>query len=75
MSIVRSLVSVYYNTIVFILNRDKEERNVLNTTKRKKANRIGHILRLNCLVNHVFKGRVQESIELMGRRGRRRQKT
>jgi len=28
MSIVRSLVSVYYNTIVFILNRGKEDRNV-----------------------------------------------
>jgi hypothetical protein len=61
--------------LVIILNRGKEERNILNTTKRKKANRIGRILRRNCLANHLFKTKVEESIELMGRRGRRRQKT
>jgi hypothetical protein len=49
---------------VNVLQRVKEDRSVLHTTKRRKANWIGHILRRNCLVKHVIEG--------MGRRGRRR---
>ena len=33
--------------------RVKEERKLLNRTKHKKANWIGHILRRNCLLEHV----------------------
>ena len=33
-----------------VLRRFKEDRNMLQTIKRKKANWIGHILRRNCLL-------------------------
>jgi hypothetical protein len=50
----------------------KEERNILNTIKRRKANRLGRILRRNCLLKHVIEGKLEGGIEVMGRRGRRR---
>jgi ribosomal 50S subunit-associated protein YjgA (DUF615 family) len=37
-----------------VLHRVKEERNIVHTIKRRKANWIGHILRRNCLLKHVF---------------------
>jgi hypothetical protein len=36
-----------------VLRRVEEERNILQTIKRRKANWIGHILRRNCLLQHV----------------------
>jgi len=41
-----------------VLNRVKEEANVLYTIKRRKANWIGHILRRNCLVKYVIEGEI-----------------
>jgi len=41
------------------LQRVKEERNILHTIKRRKANWIGHILRRNCLLKHTFEGKVE----------------
>lgn len=41
-----------------LLFRAKEERNVLPTMKRRKANWIGHILRRNFLQTHVIKGTI-----------------
>jgi hypothetical protein len=35
-----------------VLHRVKEERNIVHTIKRRKANWIGHILRRNCLLEH-----------------------
>ena len=35
----------------------KEEGNVLHKITRRKANRIGHILRRNCLLKHVIEGK------------------
>jgi hypothetical protein len=55
-----------------VLHRVKEERNILHTIKRKKANRIGHILRRDCLLKHVIEGKLEGRIEMTGRRGRRR---
>jgi hypothetical protein len=55
-----------------VLHRVKEERNMLHTIKRRKANWIGHILRRNCLLKHVIEGKLEGRIEKMGRRGRRR---
>jgi hypothetical protein len=55
-----------------VLHRVKEERNVLHTIKRRKANCIGHILRRNCLLKHVIEGMKEGRIEMTGRRGRRR---
>ena len=40
-----------------ILQRVKEERNILHTIKRRKANWIGHILRRVCLLKHVIEGK------------------
>ena len=55
-----------------VLQRVKEERNVLQVIQRRKVNWIGHYLRRNCLLKHAIAGKVQGSIEVMGRRGRRR---
>jgi hypothetical protein len=37
-----------------VLHGVKEERNIVHTIKRRKANWIGHILRRNCLLKHVI---------------------
>jgi hypothetical protein len=42
-----------------VLRRVKEERNILYTMKRRKANWIGHILRRNCLIKHVIEGEIE----------------
>jgi hypothetical protein len=55
-----------------VLHRVKEERNILRTIKRRKANWIGHILRRNCLLKHVIEGTLEGRIEITERRGRRR---
>jgi hypothetical protein len=55
-----------------VLHRVKEERNILHTIKRRKANWIAHILRRNCLLKHVIEGKLEGRIELTGRRGRKR---
>jgi hypothetical protein len=55
-----------------VLHRVKDERNILHTIKRRKANWIGHILRRNCLLKHVIEGKLDGRIEMTRRRGRRR---
>jgi hypothetical protein len=45
-----------------VLHRFKEERNIILTVKRREANWIGHILRRNCLLEHVIEGKIQEMI-------------
>jgi hypothetical protein len=55
-----------------VLHRVKEERNIVHTIKRRKANWIGHILRRNCLLKRVIEGKLEGRIEMKGRRGRRR---
>jgi hypothetical protein len=55
-----------------VLHRVKEDRNILRTIKRRKANWIGHILRRNCLLKHVIEGKLEVRIEMTGRRGRSR---
>ena len=52
--------------------RVKEERNILHTVSRRKANWIGQILRRDCLLKHVIEGRIDERIYVPERRGRRR---
>jgi len=37
-----------------VLERVKEERNILHTIKRRRTIWIGHILRRNCLLKHVI---------------------
>jgi hypothetical protein len=53
-----------------VLHRVKEERNIVHTIKRGKANWIGHILCRNCLLKHVIEGKLEGRIEMTGRRGR-----
>jgi hypothetical protein len=55
-----------------VLHRVKEDRNILHTIKRRKANWIGYILRRNCLLKHAIEGKLEGRIEMKGRRGRRR---
>jgi hypothetical protein len=41
-----------------VLQRVEEERNILQTIKRRKANWIGHIMHRNCLLKHTVQGKV-----------------
>jgi hypothetical protein len=50
-----------------VLHRVKEERNILHTIRRSKANWIGHLLHRNCL-SHISEGKIIGT----RRRGRRR---
>ena len=52
-----------------VLRRVKEERNTLHAMKRREGSWIGHILRRNCLLKHVFF--FQENVGEMGGRARR----
>ena len=54
-----------------VLHRVKEDSNTLHKIKRWKANWIGHILRTNCLLKHVIEGKVEGSVEVTGRQGRK----
>ena len=53
-----------------VLQRGKEERNILRTVRRRKADRIGQILCGNCLIKHVIEGRIEGGTEVTGRRRR-----
>jgi hypothetical protein len=57
------------NEEVLRVHRVKEERNILHKIKRRKANWIGHILRINCLMKHAIEGKLEGRIEMTGRRG------
>ena len=54
-----------------ILRTVKEERNGLHKVQGRKANLIIHILRRNCLVNHVIEGTIEGGVELIERQGKR----
>jgi hypothetical protein len=53
------------------LHRVREERNILCTVNRRKANWIGHILCGNCLLKHATEGKIEGRLEVMGRQGRK----
>jgi hypothetical protein len=42
-----------------VLQRVKDERNILPTIKRGKANGIGHMLRSNCLLKCFIEGKIE----------------
>jgi hypothetical protein len=52
----------------------KEQRNILHEIRERKVNRIGHILRRNCLLQRVIEGKIKWGIDVIGRRGRRHRK-
>jgi hypothetical protein len=47
-----------------VLHRVKEERNIVHTIRRRKAKWRCHILRTNCLLKHVIKGKIEGRIEV-----------
>ena len=55
-----------------VLHRVTEQRNIVHTIKKTKANRIGHSWRRNCLLKDVIEGAIEGSVDVTGRRGRRR---
>ena len=57
-----------------VLLQVNEQRNNLHAIRKRKANWIGHILRRNCLLKQVIKGKIKGEIEVTRRRGRRRKK-
>jgi hypothetical protein len=50
-----------------VLHTGEKERNILHTINRKKAKWIG-----NCFRKQVTEGKIERSIDMTGRRGRRR---
>ena len=54
-----------------VLHRVNQKGNIVQTTSRKWANWIGHILFRNCLLKHVIEGKIEGRIEVTGRRGGR----
>ena len=57
-----------------VLLRVNEQRNILHEIRKWKANRIGHILRRNCLLKQVIEGKIKGEIEVTRRLGKRRKK-
>ena len=54
-----------------VLLRVNEQRNMLREIRKRKANWIGHILRRNCLLKQVIKGKIKGEMDETRRRGRR----
>ena len=57
-----------------VLLRVNEQMIILHEIRKWKANWIGHILRRNCLLKQVMKGKIKGEMEVTGRLGRRRKK-
>ena len=57
-----------------VLLQVNEQRNILHTIRKRKANWIGHILSKNCLIRQVIEGKIKGEMEVTRRRGRRRKK-
>jgi hypothetical protein len=49
----------------------KEQRNILHEISKRRTDRIGHILRRNCLLQQVIEGKIKGGIEVTGRRRRK----
>ena len=47
-----------------VLLRVNEQRNILHEIRKRKANRIGHILRSNCLLKQVIEGKIKGEMEV-----------
>ena len=45
-----------------VYHRVEEERNILHTIKRRKANWVGLILGTNCLIKQVIEGKIEGRI-------------
>jgi hypothetical protein len=58
------IILSYRLRIEEVLHRVQVERNIIQKLKRRKAAWIGHILRKNCLLKHVFEGKIEGRIEV-----------
>jgi hypothetical protein len=45
----------------------KEQRNILHEISKRKANWIGHVLCINCLLHQVIEGKIKGGIEVTGK--------
>ena len=54
-----------------MLQRAKEEGNILNKIKRRKANCISNILGRRCLLKHIIEVKKEGRVNVTRRRGRR----
>jgi len=50
-----------------VLLRVNKQRNILYEIRKRKANWIGHILRRNCLLKQVIKGKIKGEMEVTKR--------
>ena len=50
-----------------VLLRVKDQRNILHEIRKRKANWIGHILRTNCHLKQVIKGKLKREMEVARR--------
>jgi hypothetical protein len=57
-----------------VLLKFKEQRNILHEISKRKANWIGHILRRNCRLQEVIKGKIKGGIRVTRRLEMRRRK-
>ena len=55
-----------------VLQIVKEERHVVHKIQGRKASSTGHIMRRRDFLNHIIEGKIEGSMEVTGRRGRRR---
>jgi hypothetical protein len=55
-----------------VLQRVREEKNILQTIKRWKTDWIGYTLRRNCLLKHAIEGKIEGRVGVTEREGRRR---
>jgi hypothetical protein len=56
-----------------VLLRVSEQRDILHEIRKRKANWIGHILRKNCVLQHITEGEIERGILVKIKQGRRRQ--
>ena len=54
-----------------VLLQVNEQRNILLTIRKRKANWIGHMLRRNCLLKRFIEGKIKGEIEMRKIQGRR----
>jgi hypothetical protein len=51
-----------------VIQRVREERNILQTIKRREDNLISRISCRNCFLKHVIKEKIEEMMKVTGRK-------
>jgi hypothetical protein len=50
-----------------VLHKVKDQKNILLEVRKRKGNFIGHIMRRNCFLQQVIKGKIKGGIEVTGK--------